>query len=212
MPRHTTAIIRTASCWAGSCDYFRPKTRSMFFVAVLIVLNSLMDLALPLLISQGVNQLSAGITLRMVILLIGSFLLAAVLSWTFNFFRQWYTARIVGDVVLQVREDVFSAVMQRDMSFFDEFSSGKIVSRVTSDTQDFAAVVTLTLNLLSQILLVILIVGALFYIDAPLALITLTIVPLVIATALSFRHLARLSTPARPTRRCRSQRQRARDD
>jgi len=174
--------------------YFRPKTRSMFFVAVLIVLNSLMDLALPLLISQGVNELSKGITLRMVIVLIGAFLLAAVLSWTFNFFRQWYTARIVGDVVLQVREDVFSAVMQRDMSFFDEFSSGKIVSRVTSDTQEFAAVITLTLNLLSQILLVILIVGTLFYIDAPLALITLAIVPLVIGTALSFRHLARVST------------------
>jgi len=174
--------------------YFRPKTRSMFFVAVLIVLNSLMDLALPLLISQGVNELSKGITLRMVLLLIGAFLLAAVLSWTFNFFRQWYTARVVGDVVLQVREDVFSAVMQRDMSFFDEFSSGKIVSRVTSDTQEFAAVITLTLNLLSQILLVILIVGTLFYIDAPLALITLAIVPLVIGTALSFRHLARVST------------------
>lgn len=174
--------------------YFRPKTRSMVFVAVLIVLNSVMDLALPLLISQGVNELSKGITLRMVLLLIGAFLLAAVLSWTFNFFRQWYTARIVGDVVLQVREDVFSAVMQRDMSFFDEFASGKIVSRVTSDTQEFAAVVTLTLNLLSQVLLVVLIIGALFYIDAPLALITLTIVPLVIATALSFRHLARVST------------------
>ena len=49
--------------------------------------------------------------------------------------------------------------------------SGKIVSRVTSDTQDFANVVTLTLNLMSQVLLVVIIFGILFYIDVRLALI-----------------------------------------
>lgn len=174
--------------------YFKPQTKSMLFVASLILLNSLMDMALPLLLSRGVTQMSQSLTLRNVILLVGAFLLASVLSWGFNFFRQWYTNRIVGDVVLQLREDAFDAVMQRDMSFFDEFSSGKIVSRVTSDTQDFSTVVTLALNLLSQVLVVILIVGVLFYLDAALAWLTMLIVPLVIAAALSFRHIARRNT------------------
>ena len=51
------------------------------------------------------------------------------------------------------------------MSFYDEYPSGKIVSRVTSDTEEFSTVVTLTLNLLSQVLLVVLIVGVLFVIN-----------------------------------------------
>ncbi len=174
--------------------YFKPQTKSMLFVASLILLNSLMDMALPLLLSRGVTQMSQSITLRNVLLLVGAFLLASVLSWGFNFFRQWYTNRIVGDVVVQLREDTFDAVMQRDLSFFDEFSSGKIVSRVTSDTQDFATVVTLTLSLLSQVLVVLLVVGVLFYIDAPLAWLTMLMAPLVVATALSFRHIARRNT------------------
>ena len=66
------------------------------------------------------------------------------------------------------------------MSFYDEYSSGKIVSRVTSDTEDFATVVTLTLNLLSQVLLVVLIVGVLFCINCALALLTLTIAPVIV--------------------------------
>src|SRR5256885_10636823 len=37
--------------------------------------------------------------------LIGAILIAGVLSWTCNFFRQWYTARSVGDVVLNLRRD-----------------------------------------------------------------------------------------------------------
>ena len=71
----------------------------------------------------------------------------------------------MGDVVLKLREDAFAAVMERDMSFYDENPSGKIVSRVTSDTQDFSTVVTLTLNLLSQVLLVVLIAIVLFVIN-----------------------------------------------
>ena len=76
-----------------------------------------------------------------------------------------------GDVVLELREDAFDAVMARDMSFYDEYSTGKIVSRVTSDTQDFANVVTLTLNLMSQFLLVVIIFAILFTINARLALV-----------------------------------------
>ena len=55
----------------------------------------------------------------------------------------------------KLREDVFDATIRHDMSFFDEHPSGKIVSRVTSDTQDFAEVVTLVINLVSQVLLVV---------------------------------------------------------
>jgi ABC-type multidrug transport system fused ATPase/permease subunit len=126
--------------------------------------------------------------------LILAVLITGALSWTFNFIRQHYTARTVGNVVLDLRRDAFDAVLDRDMSFYDEFSSGKIVSRVTSDTQDFSNVVTLTLNLMSQVLVVTLVVALLFFINVRLALIALTIAPLIIITALAFRRIARHTT------------------
>ena len=175
--------------------YFRPKLMIMSFVALMIVLNALIDTALPILISQGINTLSeATVTLQTTGWLVAAILVSGALSWTFNFFRQWFTARAVGDVVLQLRQDAFASVVARDMSFYDEFPSGKIVSRVTSDTQDFAQVVTLTLNLLSQGLLVILIVGVLFYVNVRLALLALIIAPLIWAVALAFRRIARITT------------------
>jgi ABC-type multidrug transport system fused ATPase/permease subunit len=174
--------------------YFRPRLRMMLFVAVLVVLNSLMDTAFPLLVSRSIDMLVLSRTLDMVGWLVVFILLTGVLSWTCNLFRQWLTARAVGDVVLQLRKDAFSAVMERDLSFFDEFPSGKIVSRVTSDTDNFATVVTLTLNLLSQILLFILIAVLLFLSNWRLALIALTIVPVIMAVALGFRRLARNAT------------------
>lgn len=174
--------------------YFRPHLIIMLFVAVLVVLNSLMDTAFPILIARSIDTLVADQSMRAAILLVVVILITGVLSWTFNFFRQRYTARAVGDVVLQLQKDAFAAIVARDMSFYDEYPSGKIVSRVTGDTEKFATVVTLTLNLLSQLLLFFLIAAVLFYINWRLALLALTIMPVIIVIALGFRWIARRST------------------
>jgi ABC-type multidrug transport system fused ATPase/permease subunit len=173
--------------------YFRPKLGVMALVASMIVLNSVTNTISPILIARGIDN-AASITPERIALLVGVILASGALAWIFNFVRQWYTARVVGDVVLKLRLDVFSAVMRRDMSFYDEFSSGKIVARVTSDTEDFATVVTLVLNLLSQLLLVVLIAGVLFYVNVRLALLAMAIAPIIVVIALAFRRIARLTT------------------
>jgi ABC-type multidrug transport system fused ATPase/permease subunit len=180
-------------------SYFRRHRRVMVLIAVMIGLNSLMDAAFPVLIAQSLDRLQGTTELRETIWqrtawLIVAIFFSGVLSWTFNYVRRRYTARTVGDVVLDLREDAFDAVLARDMSFYDEFSTGKIVSRVTSDTQEFTKVVTLTLDLMSQVLIVVIVVTLLVFIDFSLALIALAIAPVVIFVALAFRRIARQTT------------------
>jgi ABC-type multidrug transport system fused ATPase/permease subunit len=100
----------------------------------------------------------------------------------------------MSDVVLNLAQDVFRAVTQHDLSFFDEQPSGKVVSRVTSDTQDFANTVDLTMNLMSQALAVVAIAIVAFSINVKLTLTMLAMSPFVVAIALSFRHVARKVT------------------
>lgn len=178
--------------------YFRPHVVIMLAVGVSVFLAAMLDAALPILVSAGIDRLADPAARRDIWGQVGwlalAFAVAGALSWGFNFLRQWLTARAVGDVVLELRNDAFDAVMQRDMSFYDEFSTGRIVSRVTSDTQDFSNVVTLTLNLVSQVLQVAVLLAVLFYIDARLALLALAIAPVVVAIALGFRRIARQVT------------------
>src|SRR5205085_9221089 len=174
--------------------YFQPKLRIMLVVAALIVFTSLLDTVFPVLSSYGIDAIIASRTASTILLLVVAILLAGVLSWVCNFFRQWYTARAVGDGVLNLRRDAFDAVVARDMSFYDEFPSGKIVSRVTSDSEDFATVVTLTLNLLSQVLLFFLMAIVLLIRSVQLALLTFTILPFIVLIALVFRLIARRTT------------------
>jgi ATP-binding cassette, subfamily B, bacterial len=174
--------------------YFRPHTRTMATVVIMVVLASVAATGTPLIVARGIDALSGNPTAQALLALAGVVTLLGILGWGFNFIRQTFSARAVGNVVLALREDAFAAVMQRDLSFYDQYPSGKIVSRVTSDTQDFATVVTLTIDLMSQLLLVLIISGVLLVINLRLALITLALAPLVIIVALGFRSIARWTT------------------
>src|SRR6185436_5670188 len=174
--------------------YFRPHRRKMITVVGMVLLASVTWALVPIVVSRGIDALAGDPTAQLLLGLAAGASLLGVLAWFFNFIRQSFSARAVGDVVLALREDAFAAVMQRDLSFYDQYPSGKIVSRVTSDTQDFATVVTLTIDLMSQSLLVVIISGVLFVINAQLAAITLAMAPVVFLAALSFRRIARWTT------------------
>jgi ABC-type multidrug transport system fused ATPase/permease subunit len=177
-------------------SYFSPDGRSMVLVVLMVLLNSAMDASLPILIAYGINRLGEEGSAfgRWTWILVAAILIAGTLSWIFNYYRQSRSAQVVGDVVRRLRLDAFNAVMRRDMSFFDEQQSGRIVSRITSDTEDFANVVTLTLNLASQVLLLFFITAILFYRDWQLTLITLLVAPAIVLIALGFRKVARQTT------------------
>jgi ABC-type multidrug transport system fused ATPase/permease subunit len=184
-------------------SYFRPHRRKMIAVAFMIVITSLASTALPVVISRGLDALQADPSTQTIV---GFAVLATVLaslSWLFNFVRRWLSAEAVGDVVYKVREDAFDAVLKRDLSFYDEYASGKIVSRVTSDTQAFSTVVTLAMDLISQLLLVLLLFGYLFSIDASMTLILVLLTPFIFALALAFRRVARFTITQ--TRRIRAE-------
>jgi ABC-type multidrug transport system fused ATPase/permease subunit len=174
--------------------YFRPHGSTMALVAGMVVLAALTETVIPFVISRGIDALAGNPSAQLALALGGGVLVLGSLGWLFNFIRQSFSARAVGAVVLALREDAFAAVMQRDLSFYDQYASGRIVSRVTSDTQDFSTVVTLTIDLMSHFLLVLIICLMLFAIDPTLATLVLAVVPIVFVAALGFRRIARWAT------------------
>ena len=174
--------------------YFRPHFKTMVLVSLVTAIGALFPPLAAKLISQGIDDAANGDDVTVVLGWAGLITLLGVVGWFVNYVRQRYTAIAVGEVVMKVREDSMDAVLARDMSFYDEFASGKVVSRVLSDTQDFSSVVTLSIELLSQVLLVMAVTASLFFVNVTLAWITLAISPLVIIAALAFRRAARTAT------------------
>ncbi len=185
---------RTYTDWAlvkRILGYFKPHLWKMTAVAAVVFFSSLMDLLLPVVISRSLDELQFSPEtfdpIATTILLTA----AASMGWVANLVRQWLSAAAVGDVTLDMREDAFNAVTERDMSFYDQYPTGKVVSRVLSDTQAFSETVRLTINLMSRLLLVVLLIIYLFTVNLNMTLILIAIMPFIIYTALRFRTVAR---------------------
>jgi ABC-type multidrug transport system fused ATPase/permease subunit len=172
-------------------SYFRPQLPRMVIVATAVVLTAGVDVLLPIIISRSLDTLQNDPASANLLLITGLMTVVASLSWVFNMLRQWLSAEAVGNVVLNLREDAVDAITERDLSFYDTFPSGKIVSRVTSDTAAFAQVVVLTIDLMSRILLVGFLLIYLATVSTKMTLVLVTISPFVMGAALGFRKIAR---------------------
>jgi len=173
-------------------DYFAPHRRRIVGVALLITAIALAGAAQPLFVSRGLDALVLSPQrLDVVLGLTAAVLVFGVFNWGGNWLRRRVTACIIGDVVLALRRDAFQASVGHDMSFFDEFRSGRIISRITSDTEEFAQVAQLITDLLSQLMLVAILLVPLISTSWRLTLMVLAFSPLVLLLAVSFRRIAR---------------------
>ncbi|HKZ70133.1 MAG TPA: ABC transporter ATP-binding protein, partial [Anaerolineales bacterium] len=193
----TEAYDRQYSDWQlikRIAEYLRPQQSRVWGIAALAAAVALVDVAYPFIVVRAVNELAIGPSLAFILGIVGLILFSRVLSWGLNFVRRRLTARAIGDLILDLRTSAFRAAASHDLSFYDEFKTGRIVSRITTDTQDFAQVITLTTDLASQILVVVILSVVLFTIDWWLTLLLIAFVPAVFVLAVSFRRLARYVT------------------
>jgi ATP-binding cassette subfamily B protein len=178
----------------GMAAYFKPHARRIALIAILLTVIGLAAAALPILVARGVDLLETGASTSTIILLALGVLASGVIVWGANWWRRRLTARTLGDVVMTLRTDAFTAAVQQDLSFYDTFSSGRIVSRITSDTKDFGDVVTLITDILSQLVQAVILAVILISIEWRLALAVFLFLPLLFLAASSLRKLMRRYT------------------
>jgi ATP-binding cassette subfamily B protein len=173
-------------------DYMRVHRSELFGIVGAFTAVAVISSWRTVAIAQGVEALATGSNILP--LLIAALLLSAFVEYALNGLRRWWLARVIGKLVAQMREDAFKAAVNRDLSFYDTNKTGKIVSRITSDTQEFADVMLFTSDVVSQLISVIFLLVVLFSRSLTLTLVLLGTMPLYIITTWVFRYVARKVT------------------
>jgi ATP-binding cassette subfamily B protein len=174
--------------------YFTPYRRRLLIASFGIMIVATGGAATPILVSQGVDIIAGVGTESITPLLVAILFALGVVIWVANWVGRRLITRSVGDVMLDLRRDAFVATSRHGLSFFDEFSSGRIISRITSDTQEFARVVVLVTDLVAQIIQALLLLVVLIRINGRLTLWLVAMMPVMFAIAVGFRRIARQVT------------------
>lgn len=123
--------------------------------------------------------------------LVGLFLICLLISMITVFGRTYWLQSAANRVIQKLRTDVYAHIQRLPVNFFDDLPAGKVVSRVTNDTEAvkdlFVAVLS---NFSSGAVYITGVYIALFLLDVRLGLISLFVIPMLIVWTILYRKFA----------------------
>jgi ATP-binding cassette, subfamily B, bacterial len=169
----------------------RPYKKELALSGLLILVRSAAYLALPYLVGLGID---AGIrpgrsgNLRTLVLVVALLLLALIVNAAANYAFLRLSGRIGADILFDLRKTLFAHVQELSLSFYERYTSGRIISRLTSDIDALNELLATGLtSVITSLISVVAITVILLHLDARLGLVTLVAMPLVLGLTYWFR-------------------------
>ena len=172
--------------------YLAPYKRSVALALLATMVYTAASSAQPYFAKLAIDNYIRRGDMRGLSLLGGIFLLVALVAWGVQYLQQRVTARIGHRILYTLRTQLFAHLQRLPIKFYDRHETGSVMSRVQNDVgvlQDFVTGSLLTI--LADFLSLGMVVFFLLYQDVTLALITLTVVPLLAATMALWQQRAR---------------------
>lgn len=175
-------------------QYFRPRWQSVLAIAILVVIGSLLFSLLPILMAQSIQKLQTGAPQQDIGILVTALFIVGVGDYVLFNIRRRLIGRVVANVVNNIRRDAFRAAINRDLGFYDENKTGKIVSRITSDTQELNSIIVATTDMIGQFFEFFIVFLVLLTLNWQLTLLMMLLMPVIVGISFGFRALARRAT------------------
>ena len=175
--------------------YARPYTRQIAWFLALVVVESVLVVATPLLlkmlIDEGIAPQNSALVVRLSLLVA----VIAVLSGALTLVERWFSARIGEGLIYDLRTQVFSHVLRQPVAFFTRAQTGSLVTRLGNDVigaqQAFTSVLS---SVVSNAITLVLILVAMATLSWQLTLGAVVLVPFFLVPArLMGRRLASLA-------------------
>jgi ATP-binding cassette, subfamily B, bacterial len=175
--------------------YARPYRWYLAVFLLMTGIDALITVVNPLLLREIIDQ---GILRRdnqLVIVIAIVVAAVAIFDAALGFAIRWFSARIGEGLIYDLRTQVFDHVQRQPIAFFTRAQTGSLVSRLDGDVVGAQQAITSTLSgVISNLISLVVLLAALFYLSWLVSLIALAMIPLFILPArLVGRRLQRLT-------------------
>lgn len=128
---------------------------------------------------------------RYLALLMAGYMCLVLLAAVLHYYQRFLLQTSANRIIKKMREDVFAKVNQLPIQYFDHLPAGKIVSRITNDTEAIRELyVRVLATFFTSIIYMAGIFTALFLLDSRLAMMTLLIIPIIVLWMIVYRKFA----------------------
>ena len=175
---------------------------ALFYKKLLIVGVSLLtvavaaDLAGPLIAKKIIDDHIAGssggaIDFEPIAILLGAFFVLTVVAAIFRYGEYLLLQKAANRVIQKMRNDVYEHIQTLPIRYFDNLPAGKVVARITNDTEAIRELyVTVLSQFVSSGMYILGIYIALFFLDWKMAMIALFVLPILYAWMILYRKYA----------------------
>lgn len=163
---------------------------------ILLAISVVFDLSGPLIVKYILdhyvsNMPSTGLEIKPLYAMLGLFIATAILYAIFRY-AQFYMLQLGSNRIVQkMRKDVYGHIQKLSISYFDRLPAGKVVSRITNDTEAIRELfVTVVSQFASSIMTLVGIFIIMFALDWRMGAFALIIVPILVVWIIVYRKFA----------------------
>lgn len=185
--------IPTKDMFSRIYRYLKPEMARFVGAMTLILFNVVLDIILPLFVSQITNNLkSDGINVEFIVGMAVAYLAIGVFNQAFLVWESMLLQKAGQNIIYTLRNEVFSHIEQLSQNQFDEMPVGSLVTRVASYTASMSDLFTnVIVNVIKNVLTVVGVYGIMLYISWQLSLVMLAFIAVVFVTSFVFRNVVK---------------------
>ncbi len=173
--------------------YVKGHVLTIIFAFLLMIIAVVFEAILPLIVNQIIIELGQDdIKFSLILFLVLLYGVLMLVNYILQYIQSISLQKMGQKVMYRIREDVFVAIESLSVSQLYEIPVGKLVTRVTSDTNTLNEMyTTLIINLIRNILTIVSTIIMMFILDMKLTLLVLSVVPILIVASIIFRKYSR---------------------
>lgn len=172
--------------------YAKPYYKNFILVFCIMLVSIAYDIASPLIIGGITDLLKTDFEMKQLLLRIGIYVSILIVSLSCQYFQAIILQRTGQKIISSLRYDTFEHIEKLSHHQFSEIPVGKLVTRVTNDTNAVSMMFTnIFVNLAKNSLVIIGILIAMFILNLELTLMVLCFVPFIVIFTLIFRKFSR---------------------
>lgn len=161
--------------------YMRQQKLGMVSALLFVIVASLLSLIGPYLIGvitdDYILKLDVGGAIRMAGVLAVVYTFQSLFTWLQSFVM----VRVAQKTIRKLRQELFEKLQSLPLAFFDKRQQGDLMSRMTNDIDNLNAALSQSIvQIMSSLLTIVGTAFVLFYLNWILALVTLTVIPLIV--------------------------------